>query len=327
MTLCAANEADAIKIVESALKIEGPCTSERLSGGLSGSALFKVYASDRSCVVRFWNAQWSEYFPQDLICQVIASDSGYGPKVYFSDISELISVMEYLPSDNFPETKLRLQLLVDLIKSIHTGPAVPQGIDRETELRELIESVEKLNPQFLNMQLFRDVTETVFAATRSNAHCVACHRDLHPGNLIFTKGRFVAIDYTWGGMDDPFVDLATIAIFNCTTDEEEKLLLELYLGHAPSKIEFARLALMKVITKTFYGLEVLKLGPTCALSSTTTPKVQTKCYMNFGCHNAQPMSPDTYLEYAVSILGEVVEYSQSEQFAKHLNDVISINQQ
>lgn len=78
--------------------------------------------------------QWADCFPQDLACQLIASDAGYGPKVYFSNAMEGITVMEYHFPETLPEIQIRLQALVNLLKKIHTGPLVPQGIDRATYL-------------------------------------------------------------------------------------------------------------------------------------------------------------------------------------------------
>ena len=302
----------ALKIVQSVLKTNGPCTAELLSGGLSGSELIKVNTSDRAYVVRFWNKKWAEDFPQDLACQVVASDAGYGPRVFFTDEAAYVTVIEYFHPEVFPEIRTRLQALVDLLKRIHTGPPVPMGIDKPTYLDECIEEVEKLNLQLFDLDVIREIKEAVTTAARQNARCLPCHRDLHPGNLIYSQERFVAIDYTWGGMDDPYLDLATLAIFNCTTPEEEHLLLQLYLGHAPSPAEAARLSLMKLSAKLFYGLEFLKLAPT--YRRTTTPK----SYKNIEFHSREPLNPANFFEYASSLLGEVVDYSHSEQYVKDL---------
>jgi thiamine kinase len=318
MSVCVTYEAEAIKIVQNSVQVDRPLSAELLSGGLSGSSLIKVSTTDQAYVVRFWNMKWAECFPQDFACQVVASDVGYGPKIFFRDGAACLTVIEYIQPETFPEIQLRLQALVDLLKKIHTGPAVPVGLDRAKEIDESIEDVAKLNPQFLDLQLIRKVKEAAYTAIQQNTQLVSCHRDLHPGNLIYSKNRFVAIDYTWGGMADPYTDLATIAIFNCTTLEEEKLLLRLYLGHEPSPEEIARLSLMKLTAQIFYGLEFLKLAPADALKSTSRPNVVVKSYQNFGAHGAAPLSPDDFLKFAVSILNEAIDYSNSKQYTEDL---------
>jgi aminoglycoside phosphotransferase (APT) family kinase protein len=310
MTADASPETKALQILQSLLKVERPLTTKLLSGGLSGSELIKVNTSNKTFVVRFWNMKWAEYFPQDLACQIIASNSGYGPQVFFTDEAAGITVIEYLTPEPFPETQIRLQALIDLVKKIHSGPAVPYGINKATDLDESIEEILKFNLSFLDLNRIKAVKEAVFAATRHHAY-LACHRDLHPGNLIYTQGRFVAIDYTWGGMDDPYTDLATLAIFNCGSLDEEQLLLRLYLGRAPHPAEIARLSLMKQQAKIFYGLEFFKLASVNALSS--PPKAGPKSYLNFGRYGEAP-SLDDILEYGASLLGEVVDFSYSEQY-------------
>lgn len=323
LPLCASHEIQALELLRNSIGTNGPFTMELLSGGCSGSKVIKVNTPDKPYVVRFWNMQWAAYFPQDLACQLIASDAGYGPKVYFSDEVQGITIMDYFFPEPLPEIQIRLQALVDLLKKIHTGPIVPKGIDRPVHLDLLIGGLHKT--PFFNLEVIRTIKDTVFSATRSNTSCVPCHRDLHHGNLIYTAGNFLAIDYTWGAMDDPYVDLATVAIFNCKTAEEEKLLLQLYLGHAPNEKEIARLSLMKQPSKIFYGLEFLGIARASKINVPIILKPASKDYMNFGRYKSAVPSPTECLTYAISLLGEVVAYSRSEQYAKDLVEVSDSN--
>lgn len=261
--------------------------------------------------------EYAEYFSQDLACQRIASDAGYGPKVYFSNEAAGVSVIEYFELETFPEMPLRLESLIRLVKRIHAGPSVPKGIDKAKDLNESVDAVAKLNPRFLDLKKIREIQETVYQTTRHSASCVPCHRDLHPGNLIYNQKQFTAIDFTWGGMDDPYADLATLAIFNCTQPQEEQLLLRLYLNREPTTEEMARLSLMKLPAKIFYGLEFLKLAPSDALNHLTPPPTDPKSYRSFGCLGNHPTAAD-YLNYGVSLLIEVLEDSQTETYGQAL---------
>lgn len=319
MPVCASNETRALELLQNSLGVNGPFTMELLSGGCSGSEVIKVNTPDKSYVARFWNMQWADYFPQDLACQLIASDAGYGPKVYFSDEVEGITIMEYYFPAALPEIQIRLQALVDLLKKIHAGPIVPKGVDRAVYLDLLMEELKET--QVFDLEIIKIIKDTVFAAMRPCACCVPCHRDLHHGNLICTEGSFLAIDYTWGAMDDPYSDLANVAIFNCKTDEEEKLLLQLYFGYAPSAKEMARLSLMKLASKIFYGLEFLGISESSTKNGQIIPQASSKAYMDFGHYGDTASSPTNFLTYAIALLGEVVEYSMSEQYAKDLVEV------
>jgi len=70
-------------------------------------------------------------FSSGLACQLIASDAGYGPRIYCSEEREGITVMEYLSPENLPVNGQKLEALADLLKKIH-GPSVPSGIDRSS---------------------------------------------------------------------------------------------------------------------------------------------------------------------------------------------------
>ncbi len=189
------NQANALKLLQNSIEAHGPFTTELLSGGCSGSEIIKVNTLDKSYVVRFWNMQWEEDFPQDLACQLISSDAGYGPKVYFFDEAQGVTIMDYHFPEALPTLSIRLQALVDLLKKIHFGPTVPKGADRSEYLDFLINELKEKIP-FFDLELIRVIKDTVFATTRPNGSSVVCHRDLHHGNLLYTKGGFLTIDYT-----------------------------------------------------------------------------------------------------------------------------------
>jgi hypothetical protein len=315
MSFCADRKIEAVELLQRELGIEGPFKVERLVGGFTGSEVIKVDVLDQSYVVRFWNMQWADYFPQDLACQLIASEAGYGPKVYFSDAVKGITIMKYHFPEPLPSTKIKLQALVDLLKKIHAGPAVPKGMDRSEYLNLLLEDAKET--RLFDLEALKTIKDTVFAVTRPYAHCVTCHRDLHHGNLIYTEGRFYAIDYNWGAMDDPYSDLANIAIFNCESLEEDELLLKLYLRHDPSPEERARLALMKLPIKIFYGLEFLEKA--FANTKEHGPPTSFKSYRDFEHSSLSSLSPADLLHHATSFLSEVIDYAHTEQYAKDLS--------
>ncbi len=314
-------DSQATKLLQEQLGTNGPFTTQLLAGGLSGARVVRVNTSEKAYVVRFWNQQWIDYFPQDLDCQLIASKAGYGPKVFFYDRNQAITVMEYHFPETLPEKKIKLQALADLLNKIHSGPALPNGIDRSIYLDLLIEETQERG--FYDSDAIRKIKDTVFSITRPNAFCTPCHRDLHHGNLIYSESSFYSIDYTWGAMDDPFTDLANVSIFNCDTEQDDELLLQLYFGRAPSSLEMARLSLMKLPIKIFYGLEFLGVGAASLIKEQIKPQITSKNYMNFGRHEGPITTPVDFLNYAGALLQEVIDYSLSPQYAKDLEEVSS----
>ena len=317
MNISKNNEAKFLKTIQNTLKVKEAFAIELLSGGLSGSEVVKVITLDKIYVIRLWNMQWVDYFSQDLDCQLIASDAGYGPKVHFFDKEEGITVMDYHFPEPLPEVQIRLKALVNLLKKIHTGPVIPKGLDRTDYIDLLLE--ENKNTKLFDIEVLRTIKNKVFSNTRSKASCVPCHRDLHHGNLLFTKGRFLAIDYTWGAMDDPYADLANVAVFNCETSQEEKVLLKLYLGRDPNTAEIARFSLMKLPAKLFYGLEFLGIASANNINDLLIP--HSTSYKNFGIQIDAAPTLNDLLGYGTSLLTEVINYSNTKQYAKDLEEV------
>lgn len=96
-----------------------------------------------------------------------------------------------------------------------------------------------------------------------------CHNDLHPGNLMVIKSptdndpnnsEFKVIDYGKSAFDDPFFDVATIAIFYCSerhdswTIKNEIELLTEYLQRLPNGTDQKRLEAAKKLVLIRYGL-------------------------------------------------------------------------
>jgi len=131
---------------------------------------------------------------------------------------------------------------------------------------------------------------------------------------------FVCTQPYLGSMDDPYVDLANIALFNCRRREEEKLLLQFYLGYPPSVKEGAKLSLLKQPIKIFYGLEFLRIASIEEEKSSITEIKTSKSYRDFGS-TVTTSHPANLLQHAVSLLNEVIDYSQSEQYVKDLAEV------
>lgn len=89
-------------------------------------------------------------------------------------------------------------------------------------------------------------SETIRSAlAQSCGEFVACHNDPAPENLIDTGERVYILDWEFGGNNDPFWDLADLAVETGFSEEQDRLLLETYLGREPKLSEYGRLVLQK----------------------------------------------------------------------------------
>lgn len=300
MNLFANDESRAYEILSNVLGEKGPYRLELLSGGLSGSKIYKVDTADKTYAFRFWNKEWIEWYPQDLVGQWVGSEAGYGPKIYYSDEADCITVMDYCPHTTIERP---FEALAELLRRIHQGPKLPYGIDKAADFQESLDELAKMNLSYIDLAAIGKVRDAILANRDS---VVPCHRDLHPGNISYCGGQYWAFDYTWCGMDDPYFDLGTIALFHCKDRKEERELLSFYLGREAGTKELAKLSLFKQASKMFYGFEFLKLYP--SKPGTKVPYPLTNRYLTFGVAGSL-FGPNDYTEFALSLLHEVAQYA------------------
>jgi thiamine kinase-like enzyme len=82
-----------------------------------------------------------------------------------------------------------------------------------------------------------------------------CHNDLLAGNILLGAGgsKLMIVDWEYAGMGDPYFDLGNLAVNNDFDEHTERLLLDAYLGGAPSEAELSRLRLMRVLSDAREG--------------------------------------------------------------------------
>ena len=76
---------------------------------------------------------------------------------------------------------------------------------------------------------------------------------LNPANILFDGERLWLIDWETAYRNDPLVDVATLTVFYARTPELEALLLRSWLGREPDRMLLARLVLMRLLVRLFYG--------------------------------------------------------------------------
>ena len=62
------------------------------------------------------------------------------------------------------------------------------------------------------------------------------HNDVNPGNLVYDGEKLLLVDWDAAGRNDPFYDLATIALFHRMDDETCRRLLSAHDGEAVAEV-------------------------------------------------------------------------------------------
>ncbi|KKP35838.1 MAG: hypothetical protein UR26_C0002G0138 [candidate division TM6 bacterium GW2011_GWF2_32_72] len=249
------DEQYAVEVVKKNLSINGDVVGQKLEGGLSSARLFLVTTPLQKYVVRFLSKKRSKQENMEEINLLqIASDSGYGPKIYFSDTSLGVVIMEYLLdqkiTDQDLESKQFYVELANFLKKINQGGEFKNQSGNEFEyINRKIQKNKLRSSIFLDsLNRLQEIVDTIQTTLSPYLNvCGSCHNDLHGGNVLYLGNEFKAIDYESAGKNDPFFDLATVLLCFCFDSNYEKFLIKEYLGRNPSAEEEAKLYLIKFI--------------------------------------------------------------------------------
>jgi len=259
-------EKRAVALVSKIPGVKKPITAKKLVGGHTEAYPVKVITPDQSYVVRFLDDDNYSTLHQEITCQKIASEQGYGPRIYLISSEERAIVMEFLHQELFPSDKNRLEALVTLVKRIHTGLAFPSNWSLVDAVRSGLHMIidRNLTKEFPYFSQSIEITEKMYDALQRYSYKTACHRDLNPDNVLYARGQFYAIDFKTAGQDDPYVDLAELVFWHSsdTGKKEEDCalqVLEAYYGRAATEEEKNHLLLQRIMVRLYYSLISLHL--------------------------------------------------------------------
>lgn len=236
-----------------------------LKGGMSDSTLYKIDVNNKSYVVRLIGNRSIEDRTREIQAQIIASDQGWGPVLYASDVDQGWIVMDYLKSIPLTDSnRAGDDLYVSLAKVLqrmHNGPQFLPGKPIVKEIKELLQKLTaqgKISPPFEGFEL-----EAMIRSLEADHSPMLAptHRDLNPNNIIFSDNQIHLIDFENAAQDDPFYDLACIGIFYIFDAYHEKIFLNAYFDRDATEREYAAYQTMKVAALLFYGLNFLNFVP------------------------------------------------------------------
>lgn len=170
--------------------------------------------------------------------EVVAFNADQGTKIskFYSDAH----IVDAKDPNDLAET-------ARLIKIVHDSGL---HIDHTFDFREMISHYRALAEQ-ANAIIFSDFTEVaqhmeelIALQDRLDAPQVLCHGDcVYTNVLILPDGTGKLIDWEYGGMADPIMDIAMFAIYSYLDRTEIEHFFRLYIGGEPTKQEWARLYL------------------------------------------------------------------------------------
>ncbi|MEN0055216.1 MAG: phosphotransferase [Mucilaginibacter sp.] len=259
--------AEKLTVVENAIQNAFNTTTVEdiilLAGGLSASVVFKIVVNGQQYVLKLDSPGIA---PKKYTCMEIAANEGIAPPVYYLNKEDGVSITGFI--NNMPiqavftTPDMLLPQLAKTIRRIHALPPFPVE-------NSLVNTVDGLIAQFKASCMlegaFFDKLFAYYGEIRKyypweDADKVSGHNDLNPNNMVFDGEKIWVIDWDAAFINDRYVDLAIMANFYVTTDDQESIFLNAYFGDSINDYNRARFFVMRQVCRIVYAMLMFKLA-------------------------------------------------------------------
>jgi len=193
-----------------------------------------------------------------------AAATGAAPSVRFADATTGVSIVDFVagrPISEHPGGPVGMaRALGALTARVGAAPLFPMLGDYPEMIGGMLTGLIRsglfapglLDPHAKGLARIRR------ALPWDSAALVSSHNDPNPRNLLFDGERVWLIDWELAFRNDPLADIAILTTELAETPEQEDALLEAAFGGAPDRALRARLRVMQLLTRLFYGCIVLE---------------------------------------------------------------------
>jgi aminoglycoside phosphotransferase (APT) family kinase protein len=235
-----------------------------LRGGVSGALICRFDVHERAYVLRIEPERVALHDRQrGYACMVAAAAAGAAPLVHYSDPAAGVAIMDFVSGRPLSEHRGgplgMVRALGALISKVQATPPFPVPCDYPAVIGSLLRSLSQ-SSFFTAGQLdpYAEGFARIWAALSWDpSSLVSCHNDPNPRNILFDGERVWLVDWELACRNDPLVDVAILTTEIAETPELEDALLEATFGVTPNGRLRARLSVIRLLTRLFYGCIVL----------------------------------------------------------------------
>ena len=239
-----------------------------VSGGTTTAAVFRIDAAGRSYLLRVEGQPSPMRNPYQYASMRTAAAAGIAPPLHFADEAGRVAVMDFIvwrPLGAYPGGPAALaRALGELLRRLQATPTFTFPVEYPDIVARLWAHVCRTGlfaPGVLDPCTAR--LEDISRAYRAGAsNLVSSHNDPVPGNILFDGERLWLVDWESAVPNDPLVDIAIVADNLARSQELESVLLQAWLQRAPDDALFARLALVRSLTRLYYAGVMLSASAT-----------------------------------------------------------------
>ena len=238
----------------------------RITKGASGAGVFKLTVDGRDYLLRIEGPSDGFRDPdRQYTCLRIAAEAGVAPRLIYADPKEGIAVTDFISADLTPTTGWNkpefVRALARTVKVLHAAPLFPtlvnylEGVDALMR-RCLATGILPTKALKKHRRYFGELVKAYPRGKRGGGDFVSSHNDLNPGNVLVQGGKAWLVDWESAFAADRYVDLAAIANFFATKEQERELMLQAYFGSGLKDYHRARLFLMQQANRIFYAMVI-----------------------------------------------------------------------
>jgi aminoglycoside phosphotransferase (APT) family kinase protein len=235
-----------------------------IRGGVSGALICRFTVDERNYVLRIEPERVALHDRErGFTCMAAAAAAGAAPPVQYCDPATGVAIMDFVSGRPLSEhpggTKGLARALGALIAKVQATPSFPAFGSYPEVIGHELAGVSKSH-FFAAGQLdphAEGLARILNALSWDTSALVSCHNDPNPRNILFDGERVWLVDWELAFRNDPLVDLAILTTELIEAPELEVVLLEAAFGRMPSGRLRARLGVIRLLTRLFYGCIVL----------------------------------------------------------------------
>lgn len=234
-----------------------------ISSGLSTALVYRMVVKGKPYLLKIITRTDEKSDPSyEYDCLRKVAAAGLAPAVLYTNVTDKISITDFVEATTFPPERARIQMPA-LLKKLHALPPLPLRVNYFEVLDGWIQKLKtgKIIPEHLTTELFRRFEKITAVYPRDIRQWVNCHNDLKPENILFDGNKPVLVDWEAIFLNDPYIDLAVVSNFVIDQPGQTNAYLTHYFGYEPSAYQLARFLLVQqIMHMAYFAFFMLKVA-------------------------------------------------------------------
>lgn len=253
------------KYIVDALKIKEELITEIIPCGGMTNKNYKVTIDEKLYILRVPGAGTEEMIDRNIEKEnaELGYKIGVDAKIIYFDSITGIKISEYIKDAETltpmaAKKENNMKAVTDILRTLHNSDIKFNNkfdvLGKIKAYEDLIKKYEGENFSDYD-KVKKDVMKIYKSLEYMNLEDRPCHNDTVPENFIKdSNDKMHLIDWEYSGMNDPMWDLSAYSIECRFTDDEEELLLKLYLGNDPDGDTKKRILIHKIMQDFLWAI-------------------------------------------------------------------------